>query len=42
VLKDELTVAREAYRQEEELLEEPPNDFQLDNPAGDWSRRVTE
>lgn len=34
VLKDELKYAREAYRRDEELLEEPPNDFELDNPPG--------
>jgi complement component 1 Q subcomponent-binding protein, mitochondrial len=34
VLKDELKYARESYRRDEQLLEGPPNDFELDNPPG--------
>ena len=34
VLKDELKYEREYYRKDELLLEDPPGDFQVDNPPG--------
>ncbi|GAX82239.1 hypothetical protein CEUSTIGMA_g9667.t1 [Chlamydomonas eustigma] len=34
VLKDEIKYEREYYRKPEELLEAPPNDFEIDNPPG--------
>ena len=34
MLKDELKYAREAYRKDEQLMDDPPNGFELDNPPG--------
>ncbi len=34
MLKDEQKYAAGSYRKDEELLEDPPNDFELDNPPG--------
>ncbi|KAJ9524054.1 hypothetical protein QJQ45_022453 [Haematococcus lacustris] len=34
VLRDELKVARENYRKDEQLIDDPPCDYELENPSG--------